>query len=89
MLRQLVKLLFSLVYKNDFYAFSGFEPLRTKNRYAIPQGDKHVLLKRLTREFQSRLARFNQLRFTLDGIYLHITLDFCELIRLGFSFELL
>ena len=32
---------------------------------------------------------FRQLGFTLDGIYLHITLDLCELVRLGYSFDLL
>ena len=43
-----------------------------KNRYPIPRGDIHLLYKRITCEFQSRLARFRQLGFTLDGIYLHI-----------------
>ena len=31
--------LFSLVYKNDLYAYSGLVSLRTKNRYPIPHGD--------------------------------------------------
>ena len=81
--------LFGLRYKNDLYAYSGLDSLRTNNRYPIPHGDIKLLYKRITCEFQSRLARFRQLGFSLDGVYLHITLDFCELVRLGYSFDLL
>lgn len=80
---------FFLAYKNDLYAFSGLNSLRTKNRYPIPHGDFRLLAKRITCEFQSRLARFRQLSFSLDGIYFHITLDYCESVCLGYSLDLL
>ena len=67
------KIFFSLVCKNDLFAFSGLNSLRTNNRYPIPHGDMRLLYKRITCEFQSRLARFRQLGFSLDGIYFHIT----------------
>ena len=73
--------LFTLVYKNDMFAFSGFVNLQCKNRFPIPQGDMSLLFKRIRSDFQARLARFKQLGYEDDDVFLHLILSIAELVR--------
>ena len=76
---------FSLVNKNDPFSISGLVILKSKNRFPIPAGDRTLLLKRVTCDFQGRLAKFRQMEFTPTETYLYLLLDITELFRLGYS----
>ena len=80
---------FGLVNRNDMFAITGFLILKAKNRFPIPYGETSMIIKRLTADFQARLAKYKQLRISKDEAYLYITLDIAELLRLGFSQEIL
>ena len=50
---------FALVNKNDLFAFSGLVSQKSKNWFPIPFGEALLLSRRLTCDFQGRLARFS------------------------------
>ena len=79
---------FTLVHKNDMFSILGLASLKCKNRYPIPYGSRQVLTKRITCDFQGRIARFTQMTFSKDEIFLFTLMDFMELVRLGFSLSL-
>ena len=62
---------YALVNKNVPFSFSGLVSLKSKNRFPIPYGDRTLLTRRLACDFQGRLARFAQLDFSSDEIYLY------------------
>ena len=80
---------FFLVSKNDLFAFNGLASSKTKTRLPIPQGDRQLLIRRIRCDFQGRLARFKQLHYSSDMVFLYLLLDMAELVRLGYSITLL
>ena len=80
---------YALVNKNDLFSFSGLVSLKSKNRFPIPVGDRTAITRRLTCDFQGRLARFTQLEFSPDETYLYTLLDVMELVRFGYSFSII
>ena len=72
-----------------FLLFPASSANKNKNRYPIPQGDRTLLVKRITCDFQARLARLKQFGYANDYILLHIVLHLGELVRLGYSFSML
>ena len=79
---------FAFSNKNDIFPFSGSVSLKSKNRFPIAFGALTLLTRRLTTDFQGRLARFTQMNFTPNEIYIYTLLDFMEFFRLGYSFGL-
>ena len=62
---------YALVHKNDLFVFSGLVSQKTKNRYPIPFGDSSLLSRRLVCDFQGMIARYGQLNFSPDEVYMY------------------
>ena len=83
------KTFFALANENDLFSFSGLIYHKCKNRFPIPYGDRVMLVRRITCDIQSRLAKFAQNRASKNEVYYHTIIDFSELLRLGYSYKLL
>ena len=86
MLYVLTENLSVLVNTNDLFSVSGLVSLKPGNRFI---GDRPLMLRRLACDVQGRLARFSQMKFTPNDIYLYTLLDFMELLRGGFPQQLI
>jgi hypothetical protein len=68
---------------NEAFAWSGGRVPKSKLRFAIPVGPKHVVIPKLIADLKTRRARWAQLRLTKFDLKYAICVELAELISMG------